>query len=94
MQEPQLQPTFEFRFIRLPAAPEFAWRPDDPATMEKAVQFMHEFCGDLTHSSKQGRLGPILKVEGGFVIGELTGYVGVGPDPSAVVPVAGILKPS
>jgi hypothetical protein len=51
-------------------------------------------CAALTKASRSGRLGPILKVEGGLIFGELAGYVTVGPDTAGIVAAPGILKPA
>lgn len=81
LQQPQLQATFTFRFLRLPS---------DEMKADAELR-MSQVCQEMTKASQAGRLGPILKIEGGIIIGELTGYIGVGPDPKSVIPVRGTL---
>lgn len=94
MDGPSYQPMFDFRFIRLPAQGEFPPAPVDHEAMCRAIEKLNKVCDQLSKASKAGRLGPILKVEGGIIVGELAGYVAVGPDTGGIVAAPGILKPA
>ena len=94
MDAPTYQAMFEFRFIQLPTLGALTFCPEAPAEMDEALEILTDICEDLTKASRAGQLGPILTIPGGLLIGELAGFVAVGPDIGGIMPVPGILKPS
>lgn len=85
--QPKEVATYQFQFLGLPG--------DDLLKKSPTLytEQMEEQCHRLSKMSQAGRLGPILKVEHGLIIGELVGFVELRPD-SDIVPVPGTLKPA
>ena len=86
--QPVSQMTCEYRFIALPSEKQM----EAPTT--GMLEQIEAACKELTELSAKGRVAQILKVDGGLVVGEMTGFVELRPDTGGVVPIPGILKPS